>query len=138
MLQLDNFYKARFVLSKVIRKTELVHTPRINPESDVYLKPECLQKKGCLIYSVYIIIFYVLFLTPLRINAKTDKDTIFYKINEEIKFDTIPYMMKDNHFLSAYKDLTDMLNGKSKYSFKKAEFLVENAYEEGCMNYNRY
>ena len=25
MLQLDNFYKARFVLSKVIRKTELVH-----------------------------------------------------------------------------------------------------------------
>ena len=106
MLQLDNFYKARFVLSKVIRKTELVHTPRINPDSDVYLKPECLQKKGCLIYSVYIIIFYVLFLTPLRINAKTDKDTIFYKINEEIKFDTIPYMMKDNHFLSAYKDLT--------------------------------
>ena len=47
MLQLDNFYKARFVLSKVIRKTELVHTPRINPESDVYLKPECLQKKSC-------------------------------------------------------------------------------------------
>ena len=46
MLQLDNFYKARFVLSKVIRKTELVHTPRINPESDVYLKPECLQKTG--------------------------------------------------------------------------------------------
>jgi threonine dehydratase len=46
MLQLDNFYKARFVLSKVIRKTELVHTPRINPESDVFLKPECLQKTG--------------------------------------------------------------------------------------------
>lgn len=46
MLQLDNFYKARFVLSKVIRKTELVHTPRINPESDVYLKPECLQMTG--------------------------------------------------------------------------------------------
>ena len=31
-----------------------------------------------------------------------------------------------------------MLNGKSKYSFKIAEFLVENAYEDGCMNYNRY
>lgn len=46
MLQLDNFYKARFVLSKVLRKTELIHTPRINPESDVYLKPECLQKTG--------------------------------------------------------------------------------------------
>ena len=46
MLQLDDFYKARFVLSHVIRKTELVHTPRINPDSDVYLKPECLQKTG--------------------------------------------------------------------------------------------
>lgn len=46
MLQLDNFYKARFVLNKVLRKTELIHTPRINPESDVYLKPECLQKTG--------------------------------------------------------------------------------------------
>lgn len=46
MLQLDNFYKARFVLSQVIRKTELVRTPRINPDCDVYLKPECLQKTG--------------------------------------------------------------------------------------------
>ncbi len=46
MLSLDNFYKARYVLGAVLRKTELVHTPRINPESDVYLKPECLQKTG--------------------------------------------------------------------------------------------
>ena len=43
MLQLDNFYKARFVLSKVIRKTALVYSPRINAESGVYVKPECLQ-----------------------------------------------------------------------------------------------
>lgn len=34
------------MLNKVLRKTELIHTPRINPESDVYLKPECLQKTG--------------------------------------------------------------------------------------------
>lgn len=46
MLNLDNFYKARYVLSKTIRKTPLVHAPKINPESDVYLKPECLQKTG--------------------------------------------------------------------------------------------
>jgi threonine dehydratase len=45
-LRLDNFYKARYVLNKVIRKTELIHTPRINPDCDVYLKPECLQKTG--------------------------------------------------------------------------------------------
>lgn len=46
MLNLDNFYKARYVLNKVIRKTPLVHAPKINPESDVFLKPECLQKTG--------------------------------------------------------------------------------------------
>lgn len=46
MLSLDNFYKARYVLSKTIRKTPLVHAPKINPESDVFLKPECLQKTG--------------------------------------------------------------------------------------------
>ncbi len=46
MLQLDNFYKARYVLSKVLRVTELVHTNKINPDVDVYLKPECLQKTG--------------------------------------------------------------------------------------------
>ncbi len=46
MLNLDNFYKARYVLSKIIRRTDLVHAPKINPESDVYLKPECLQKTG--------------------------------------------------------------------------------------------
>ncbi len=46
MLNLDNFYKARYVLSKVIRKTDLVHAPKINPKSDIYLKPECLQKTG--------------------------------------------------------------------------------------------
>ena len=46
MLNLDNFYKARYVLSKVIRKTALVYAPKINTECDVYLKPECLQLTG--------------------------------------------------------------------------------------------
>jgi threonine dehydratase len=46
MLNLDSFYKARYVLSKIIRRTDLVHATKINPESDVYLKPECLQKTG--------------------------------------------------------------------------------------------
>lgn len=46
MLQLDHFYKARYILNKVLRKTELVHATKINPDVDVYLKPECLQKTG--------------------------------------------------------------------------------------------
>lgn len=46
MLNLDNFYKARYVLSRTIRKTELVKAPKINPECEVYLKPENLQETG--------------------------------------------------------------------------------------------
>ena len=37
MLQLDNFYKARFVLNKVIRKTELVHTPPESTQRVMYI-----------------------------------------------------------------------------------------------------
>lgn len=46
MLKLDNFYKARYELSKVIRQTEVVQAPQVNPECDVYLKLECLQCTG--------------------------------------------------------------------------------------------
>ena len=46
MLKLDNFYKARYELSKVIRQTQVVHAPQVNPECEVYLKLECLQRTG--------------------------------------------------------------------------------------------
>lgn len=46
MLNLDNFYKARCVLSHIIRRTDLIHAPNINKESDIYLKPENLQTTG--------------------------------------------------------------------------------------------
>ncbi len=46
MLKLDDFYKARYELGKVIRLTEVVHAPMVNPESEVYLKLECLQRTG--------------------------------------------------------------------------------------------
>ena len=46
MLKLDNFYKARYELSKVIRQTDVVQAPQVNPECDVYLKLECLQRTG--------------------------------------------------------------------------------------------
>ncbi len=45
-MNLDNFYKARYVLSQVIRRTDLVQAPRLNPEADIYLKPENLQVTG--------------------------------------------------------------------------------------------
>ncbi len=46
MLTLDNVYKASYTLKEVIRHTELIHAPGINPESEIYLKPENLQVTG--------------------------------------------------------------------------------------------
>ena len=46
MLTLDTVYKASHVLKDVIRKTDLIKAPKINPEADVYLKTENLQITG--------------------------------------------------------------------------------------------
>jgi threonine dehydratase len=46
MLTLDKIYHAKYVLNSVIRPTDLIHAPKINPECDIYLKPENLQVTG--------------------------------------------------------------------------------------------
>lgn len=46
MLNLDEFYRARYVLNQVVRHTDLIYAPKINPESEIYLKPENLQVTG--------------------------------------------------------------------------------------------
>lgn len=46
MLTLDKIYQASFVLKTVIRRTDLISAPNINPESHIYLKPENLQITG--------------------------------------------------------------------------------------------
>ncbi len=46
MLTLDKVYHASFVLNDVIRKTDLIHAPKIASNSDVYLKTENLQITG--------------------------------------------------------------------------------------------
>lgn len=46
MLTLDKIYHASYVLKNVIRKTDLIHAPKINPESEIYLKTENLQITG--------------------------------------------------------------------------------------------
>ena len=43
MLNLDTIYKARYVLKKVIRRTDLIPAPNLNPLCHVWLKPENLQ-----------------------------------------------------------------------------------------------
>ena len=46
MLTLDKIYHEGYVMKNVIRKTDLIHAPKINPESDIYLKTENLQITG--------------------------------------------------------------------------------------------
>ena len=46
MLTLETIYQAAFALKDVIRNTELIHAPTINPDVDVYIKPENLQVTG--------------------------------------------------------------------------------------------
>lgn len=46
MLTLDKIYQASFALKNVIRRTDLISAPHINPESSIYLKPENLQVTG--------------------------------------------------------------------------------------------
>ena len=46
MLTLDKVYHARYVLKQVIRETDVIHAPKINPEADIYLKTENLQITG--------------------------------------------------------------------------------------------
>ena len=40
MLTLDQVYHAAYVLKDVIRETELISAPQVNPESEIYLKTE--------------------------------------------------------------------------------------------------
>lgn len=46
MLQLENVYQAAFALKNIIRNTELIRAPKINPDVDLYIKPENLQVTG--------------------------------------------------------------------------------------------
>lgn len=45
-MTLDKIYHASYVLKDAVRDTELIHAPKINPESEIYLKPENLQITG--------------------------------------------------------------------------------------------
>lgn len=46
MITLDSIYRASFALKDIIRRTDLIYAPQINPESHIYLKPENLQYTG--------------------------------------------------------------------------------------------
>lgn len=45
-IEITDVYNAARVLHNVARHTDLIGVKRINPEADVYIKPECLQHTG--------------------------------------------------------------------------------------------
>ncbi len=46
MLTLDNVYRASYALRDVIRRTDIIHAPKLCPEAQIYLKTENLQITG--------------------------------------------------------------------------------------------
>ena len=46
MLTLDKVYHAKYVLDKVIRHTDMIPAPTIDPDSQIFLKTENLQITG--------------------------------------------------------------------------------------------
>jgi len=46
MLTLDNVYRASYALKSVIRKTDVIHAPKLNKDANIYLKTENLQITG--------------------------------------------------------------------------------------------
>ncbi len=46
MLTLDNVYRASYVLRDVVRKTDVIHAPKLKPGTELYLKTENLQITG--------------------------------------------------------------------------------------------
>ena len=46
MLEISEIFNAAAVLKDVARKTAVIPAPKINPESEIYLKTENLQLTG--------------------------------------------------------------------------------------------
>ncbi|MCM1131870.1 MAG: threonine ammonia-lyase [Ruminococcus flavefaciens] len=46
MLTLDKIYHAKYILKQVIRETDVICAPKINPDSEIWLKTENLQITG--------------------------------------------------------------------------------------------
>lgn len=84
------------------------------------------------------VLLTLLFAFVCLTSSSHTEDTLFYSKGQEVVFDTVPYMVKDQVFLDGLKELQMMLNGKQHYSLKRAEFIVEWAYSGGKMDYEKF
>lgn len=82
----------------------------------------------------------ILFITCISAfpNFSNNTRVRLFNISDSIEFDTIPYMVNDSYFTNSYLELCKMFDGAMPYDLKKAEFLIENAYYGGSINYNDF
>lgn len=81
-----------------------------------------------------IIIVFMLIVNKTMAN----NDTVYYACKEDVSYDTIPYMVKDDAFFEGYNELREMLIGNKPCSLKRAEYIVEWAYSGGKVDYSEY
>lgn len=62
----------------------------------------------------------------------------YYDKNDNIEYDSIPYMVNAPTFEKSYRELLEMFDEKIPYSLKRAEFLVENAFYDDTMDYDKF
>lgn len=73
----------------------------------------------------------IILITIVGASVSKAQDTILYRPSEVIRFDTVPHMVTDAHFLQAYNEMAEMMEKEEKYNFKRAVFLVNWAYNDG-------
>lgn len=67
-----------------------------------------------------------------------DENSLKPTYDNYIPFDTIPVFVDDVYFKQAYDELSAMLDGKDSLNFKRAAFLVEWAYLDGSLDYDKF
>lgn len=90
------------------------------------------MKLRAIIYILFFFAWTLLSSFTIDINNITKVD------KSKISFDTIPYMVNDTYFIQAYDEIVRMLDGKDSLNIKRAQFLMEWAYTEGDLDYNKF
>ena len=80
----------------------------------------------------------IILITIVGASVSKAQDTILYRPSEVIRFDTVPHMVTDAHFLQAYNEMAEMMEKEEKYNFKRAVFLVDWAYNDGKPSYENF
>ena len=86
----------------------------------------------------HLLLLITIILYPFLPAWSRDVSILNYPPSDKVPFDTIPYMVHDESFVNSLNELINMFDGNIPYNLKRAEYLVENAYFNGKLNYNDF